>query len=79
MRRQEHFSQFHMASRLLDIFEQFESGEWPDEDESEYYLAELKQFHYWLNVENLDRKALNQRLKWYTLEDERWAESLEVL
>lgn len=79
MRRQEHFSRFHMASRLLDIFEQFERGEWPDDDESENYLAELKQFHYWLNVEHLDRKALNQRLKWYTVEDERWAEGLEVL
>ena len=79
MQRLDHYSSFYMASRLLEIFQQIQDGEWTDEDTVEEDRAELRQILYWLEAAKLDRKCINQRLKWYAKQDERWTEGLEVL
>jgi hypothetical protein len=79
MLRQDHFSLGYMARKFLEIHERMESDDVPDEYVKEDYLAEIRQFQYWLNAEKFDRKTINQRLKWYALGDERWVEGLEVL
>jgi hypothetical protein len=79
MRLQDDFSLSHIASTFLEIHERMQTGDRPDEYEQENYLAEIRQFGYWLNIEKFDRKKINQRLKWYAIGDERWADGLEVL
>lgn len=79
MQRQEHFSTFYMADRLVEITKRYLEGDFPDQDDREFYQAELRAFDYWMNVEKFDRRDVNRRLKWYGLGDERWAEYLEVL
>ncbi len=79
MGRQDHFSPGYMIGQLAELYERIQQGDMPDEHEREDYLAEIRQFRYWLNVEKFDRKKINQRLKWYAAGDEHWAEGLEVL
>jgi hypothetical protein len=79
MERQDHYSPFYMMDRIVEIIEYLISEDAPDEDEREFYQAELRAFEYWMNVEKLDRREINQRLKWYNQGDERWAKYLEVL
>ncbi len=76
MQRQAHFSEAHILFRLLEIRDQLESGEGPD---SEDLQAELRQFQYWANTKRCDRASINERLKWYACDDERWCEEFEVL
>ena len=79
MQRQEHYSTFDMTEAMVDFLSPLLQGELPDEDQMDFFRAEIKNFQYWINVEKLDRPAVNQRLKWYAQGDERWAEALEVL
>jgi hypothetical protein len=79
MQRQDYFSEAHMLFRVLAMHEQFQTGERLDEDDMDVYREELRQLKYWLNAKHFDRKAVNQRLKWYTLGDKQWTEGLEAL
>jgi hypothetical protein len=79
MMRQDHFSPGYILRKLVELHERIQDGDVPDDYEQEDYLAEFRQFQYWLNVEKFDRKKINQRLKWYAAGDERWVEGLDVL
>ncbi|MHB8630277.1 MAG: plasmid pRiA4b ORF-3 family protein [Aggregatilineales bacterium] len=79
MEQQDYFSESHILCRLLDMLDQFQSGERPDTYDLGDYRAEIAQFRYWLNTAHFDRATVNRRLKWYAAGDERWAEDLEVL
>jgi hypothetical protein len=76
MQQQDHFSKAHILFRLLEIRDQVQNGEGPDDEE---LGAEIRQFQYWLNAKRCDRVSINTRLKWYATDDERWNEGLEVL
>jgi hypothetical protein len=79
MHRQDYFSEGYMLSVLIEVVEPLTKGELPDEEAVETFRAQQEQFEYWLNVEHFDRKAVNQRLKWYSVGDEQWMEGLEAL
>ncbi|MHB8630040.1 MAG: plasmid pRiA4b ORF-3 family protein [Aggregatilineales bacterium] len=76
MERQDHFSETNIVFRLLEIRDQIHSGEGPDDED---LGAEVRQFHYWLTAKHCDRASINERLKWYACDDERWCEGFEVL
>jgi hypothetical protein len=79
MRQQDHFSPGYMLARLLEIAEPIAQHQWPDDEALDRYEMEQHDFEYWLHVEQLDRKHINQRLKWYAQGDEQWVDGLEVL
>lgn len=79
MEQQAHFSPFFIEDELLNMLRRFQEEDGPNEDEREDYRHLLRSFQYWMTVEKFDRRDVNQRLKWYAVGDERWAEHLEVL
>jgi hypothetical protein len=65
MELEQHYSVFHIAERLEEIFEE-------EADDSEYYREELGTCCRWLQKEHFDRRADNCRLRQYALGDKEW-------
>ena len=55
------YNEWHIAQRILEIYEEGSSGE---------YREELKTFLYWLKADKFDRRSVNRQLKQYIDDNE---------
>ena len=72
MELKQKYSKYHIASRLLEIYEEDH-----DEDEFEYINEEIEQFHYWLNLDQFDKSPVNKWLSLYGSGNSGWREAFE--
>jgi hypothetical protein len=63
MALEQHYSVWHIGERLLAILE---------EDRRDECRGEVREFLYWLSVNQFDRRATNRRLKQYANGDKTW-------
>jgi hypothetical protein len=63
MTLEQHYSVWHIGERLLEILE---------EDRRDECRGEVREFLYWLSVNQFDRRATNRRLKQYANGDTTW-------
>ena len=63
MELEQHYSIFHVAHRMEEIFED-------EGDDVEFYREELEKMCQWLKKEHFERRQVNRRLKQYALGDE---------
>lgn len=65
MELRQRYSQWYIAERLLDILESDDLEEYRED-----YQEEMREFQYWLNADQLSRRAINRELKQYVLDGE---------
>jgi hypothetical protein len=65
LEQKEHYSVVRMFLRMGEIIED-------EEARVSDYLPEFRRMLYWLKINELDRQAINRRLKLYTAGDEEW-------
>ena len=65
MELRQRYSQGYTAERLLDILESDDLEEYRED-----YQQEMREFQYWLNADQLSRRAINRELKQYVLHGE---------
>lgn len=65
MELRQRYSQGYIAERLLDILESDDLEEYRED-----YQQERREFRYWLNADDLSRRAINRELKQYVLDGE---------
>jgi Plasmid pRiA4b ORF-3-like protein len=69
MALQDEYSPRYFLDRYADLLESVRTG---DLDEARDQLAELEPLQAWLELEHVDRRQMNRRLKLYALGDEAW-------
>jgi hypothetical protein len=65
MAMESHYSLPYIAERMMTIIE---------DDHPRDYRAEVKEFMYWLSVDQFDRRTVNRRLQQYANGDNAWRE-----
>ena len=85
MRLRDHFSQAYILDRFIVFLQYIVHEIPPDEYETDdgvimsRFRDEFRTLNYWYYVDTCDRRTINQRLKWYTRQDDRWVEGLDVI
>jgi len=85
MRLREHFSQAYILDRFIVFLQYIVHEIPPDEYETDdgvimsRFRDEFRTLNYWFYVDKCDRRTINQRLKWYARQDDRWIEGLDVI